>query len=282
MPFTVLTFNVFQLQFKGSRPRAQLALQAIEQADPDIIVLNEVFNRPGRALVSQLRAAGYSATPYLGGFGGAWTGVSGRRRGLRRLLGGGVYILSRFPIEAQHQHIYRAVARHTTEVLSNKGAVLVPLRPKGERMWVVGTHLHADERGNRHRERMAQLAELRAFVAATVPAGEPVVLAGDLNVEYYAADADGRPGPRGTDWQEASCAVGAPIASAGAVHGFTFDGIVNPLTHKDYPHYRNVLDYVCMLQPSDTMSVSTSTLHYEPGNEASDHFPVLATISSTN
>ena len=274
MTFTVLTFNIFQLQFKGSRPRARLALRAIKQADPDIVVLNEVFNRPGRELVTRLCAAGYHATPYLGGFSGPWAGVSGRRRGLGRLLGGGVYVLSRFPIEAQYQHIYRAVAQHTTEVLSNKGAVLIALRPAGQRMWVVGTHLHADERGSRHPERMAQLAELRAFVAATVPTREPVILAGDLNVEYY--DADGQPGP---DRMEASRAVGAPIAGD-TIHDCTFDGTVNPLTHKGSPQYRNVLDYVCMLQASGGLSITTTTLRYGPGHEASDHFPVLATVSS--
>ncbi len=272
MNVTVLTFNVFQLRLKGSRRRAALALQTIRQADPDIIVLNEVFNRPARALVGRLRSAGYHATPHLGGFGRGWTGVSGRPRGLRRIFGGGVYILSRIPIEAQRQHIYRTVAPRTTEVLSNKGAVLVALRCAGERLWLVGTHLHADEHGSRHAERMGQLAELRAFVAATVPTGETLILAGDLNVEYYSAD-----GQPGTDIQEASRAVGAPLAGD-AIHDFTFDGTTNPLTRKDYPNYRNVLDYICLLRPDRALTVRSTTLYYDAGQEASDHYPVLAKV----
>ena len=275
MNVTVLTFNVFQLRFKGSRRRAALALRTISQADPDIIVLNEGFNRPARALVGHLQSAGYHATPHVGGFGRGWTGVSGRPRGLRRIFGGGVYLLSRFPIEAQHQYIYRTVAPRTTEVLSNKGAVLVALRSAGERLWLVGTHLHADEHGSRHAERMGQLAELRAFVAATVPTGEPVILAGDLNVEYYGAD--GQPGP---GCPEASRAVGAPLAG-NPIHDFTFDGTTNPLTQKDYPGYRNVLDYICLLRPGRALTVRTTTLSPEPGHEASDHYPVLGNVTSS-
>jgi len=41
-----------------------------------------------------------------------------------------------------------------------------------------------------------------------------------------------------------------------------------------------VLDYVCMLQTSGGLSITTTTLRYGPGHEASDHFPVLATVSS--
>ncbi|MDQ2723525.1 MAG: endonuclease/exonuclease/phosphatase family protein, partial [Actinomycetota bacterium] len=222
MTLNLLTFNILQLQFKGSRRRAHLALRAIEQADPDVIVLNEAFNRTARAMVGRLRASGYHASPYLGGFGGGWTGVSGRRRGLRRVIGGGVYVLSRLPIEAQYQHIYRNVQRTTTEVLSNKGVVLVKLRIPDGPLWIAGTHLHADERGSRHAERMAQLAEIRAVVAATVPEGEPVVLAGDLNVEYF--DAHGRPG---TDRVQADRAVGGHLAPQEKIHEFTFDGTRN-------------------------------------------------------
>lgn len=275
MTLTVLTFNILQLQFKGSRRRARLALRAIQQPDPDVIVLNEAFNGTARRLVSRLRASGYHCTPYLGGFGGGWTAVSGRRRGLRRLIGGGVYVLSRLPIEAEYQHIYRNIRSRTTEVFSNKGAVLVKLHPHGEPLWVAATHLHADERGNCHPERLAQLAEIRALVAATVPSGEPVVLAGDLNVEFY--DADGRPG---ADQAEADRAVGGRIAPQERIHDFTFDGTLNALAHKDSADYRNVLDYVGVLQSrGPAVSITTTTLGFEPGHEASDHFPVLAAVT---
>lgn len=282
MTLTLLTFNILQLQLKGSRYRADAAFRTIIRADADVVVLNEAFNRTAHRLVVRLQGSGYQCTPYLGGFAGAWTGVSGRRRGARRLIGGGVYVLSRVPIEAQYQHVYRSVRRGTTEVFSNKGVVLVKLCPCGEPLWVAGTHLHADERGNCHPERMAQLAELRALVAATVPAGESAILAGDLNVEYYQANADGRPGVPGTAWGEANAAVGGQIAPQEVIHDFTFDGRVNTLTRKVSPHYRNVLDYVGILQTGGgALSISTTTLHFEPGPEPSDHFPVLATITST-
>jgi len=281
MTLTLLTFNILQLQLKGSRRRADAAFRTIIRSDADVVVLNEAFNRTAHRLVVRLQGSGYQCTPYLGGFGGAWTAVSGRRRGLRRFIGGGVYVLSRLPIEAQYQHLYRSVSRATTEAFSNKGVVLVKLRADDGPLWVAGTHLHADERGNRHAERMAQLGEIRTVVAAVVPAGEPVVLAGDLNAEYYTCDAEGRPGAVGTDWIEASRAVGGPVAPQEVIHDFTFDGETNALVHRTTPGYRNVLDYVGYLRASPPLSISTTTLCSQPGPQASDHFPVLATITTS-
>jgi hypothetical protein len=66
-----------------------LAFRAIEQAYPDVPVLNETFNRSTRRVVGQLRTEGYHVSFDLGGFGGPSTGLSGRRRGLHRPIGGG-------------------------------------------------------------------------------------------------------------------------------------------------------------------------------------------------
>lgn len=277
MSFTVLSFNILQLRFRGSRRRAQLALRAIEDAGADVVVLNEAFNRTSSKLVGRLRASGFHVSSYLGGFDGGWTATSGRRRGYRRMIGGGVYVASRFPIDAQFQHIYRAVAPGTTDsYLSNKGVLLVVLRVGATHVWVAGTHLQADEKGNRHAVRMAQLAELRAAVTALVPAGEPVILAGDLNVEYYAAD-----GGPSAEWAQACRALGG-FTGPEVMHDMTFDCVENPLAHGDSPSFRNVIDYIGVLDADDdppALSVTTRTLHFPLTQEASDHFPLLATVT---
>ncbi|WP_127782317.1 endonuclease/exonuclease/phosphatase family protein [Rhodococcus sp. X156] len=273
-PLLVMTFNLWQLRLRGSRHRAELALQAILDASPDVVVLNEAFNRPSRALVAQLRSAGYHCSPYLGGVGGRWAGVSGRRRGVRRLVGGGVFVLSRLPLQQCHQHVYRAVQRRTTSsVLENKGVVLVALGGAGAGTWVAGTHLQADERGDAHQVRMAQLAELRALVTATVPPEHTVVLAGDLNVAARATD--GR-------WAQACRVLGG--LTHGQLHEPTFDATRNPLTAAQHPGVREVLDHVGVLHrdgAAPRLRVSSTTLAPAADREASDHFPVLATITAT-
>lgn len=278
--FRLLTFNVLQLPVTGSGRRALLAGEAIEQADPDVIVLNEAFNRSSSRLVARLRESGYHGTPQVGHRAG-WDSSSGRRGMVSRLIGGGIHVLSRFPIAAHYSHTYRSYQSATTDALSNKGAALVSLSLPDGRVWLAATHLQANERGNRHGVRMAQLAELRAFVSKTVPARLPLLIAGDLNIEYFAADQHGRPGQVGTDHLDANTVVGGQIQPDGPIHGATFDGS-NPLTGRRYLHYSNVLDYVGHLNENGGRprpAIVTETLTYQPGEEASDHFPVLAKVT---
>ncbi len=119
-------------------------------------------------------------------------------------------------------------------------------------------------------------------MSQTAPKTVPMLLAGDLNIEYFAADQHGRPGPVGTDHVDANAVVGGRIQPDGPIHAATFDGTANPLTGRRYRHYSNVLDYVGHLNENGCRprpTISTRTLRYEPGREASDHhFPVLATV----
>lgn len=275
-----MTFNLLQLPLiGGSRRRARWAVQTIERADPDIVVLNEAFNAPARWLVTRLRATGYHATPHLGTHRGQWTSTSGRRGAASGLLGGGVYVLSRYPIMELHQHVYRAYRQRTADAWSAKGVALVALDTPDGRVWLAGTHLQADTRSNWHEVRLAQLAELRGLVSARVPVAEPVLLAGDLNIEYYTADAAGRPGSPGTDHRDAQHTVGGRLEPDGAMHHFTFDGTANPLIGSAFSQYRNVLDYVGQLGDAPRVTIRTETVGYEQGHVASDHFPVLAAIT---
>jgi endonuclease/exonuclease/phosphatase family metal-dependent hydrolase len=242
---SLLTFNILQLPFAGSARRASLAAQAILDAAPDVVVLNEAFNRHSRSLISKL--AGYHVTASFGD--------------RRWAVSSGIHVLSRLPIQASFSHTYAAYRPLTTDAFSNKGVMLVSL----DGLWIAATHLQADEHGRWHDVRMAQLAELRTFVTAHAPADQPVVIAGDLNVE--------RP-----DRAAAEAAIGGRLEQA---HAATFDGR-NPLTGRRYAAYAEVLDYVGFLDETGRRphpAISTETLVFQDGHEASDHYPVLARIN---
>ncbi|WP_163510834.1 endonuclease/exonuclease/phosphatase family protein [Fodinicola acaciae] len=254
---SLLTFNVLQLPLRGSARRASLALQVIRDADADIVVLNEAFNRHSRALISQL--TGYSVTAAAGG--------TGRRGYLSRMVGSGIHVLSRLPILESYAHTYEAYQPLTTDALSDKGVALLSFDVPGG-LWLAATHLQADERGHRHGVRLVQLAELRALVSAKAPADQPVLIAGDLNTEP-------------ADRRSANAAIDGRIEPSGRLHAATYDGR-NPLTGRRYAAYAEVLDYVGYLDETGRRphpKISTETLVFPPGREASDHYPVLARIT---
>ncbi|MFI6325012.1 sphingomyelin phosphodiesterase [Nonomuraea sp. NPDC050556] len=265
----LLTYNVLQCPvLDGSRARAAAALRTIERVAPDVIVLNEAFNMAARrVLLGGLLRAGYYATPQVGGWRQrqAWTGSSGDDRPWRRLVGGGVHILSRRPILLAYQHVYTVNQRGTQDALCNKGVALALI----DTTWVAGTHLQADEEpvpvADTHEVRMRQLAELRELVIRHVPPGEPVILAGDLNIEFHGGD----------HYLDAEKVLGGRLLPEGTMHEPTFD-CGNPLVARHYPGYSHVLDYVGSLN-GPAPHIATETLVSDFG---SDHYPVLATISS--
>lgn len=259
----ILTFNVWQLPVVSSRRRARLALELILRVAPDVVVLNEAFHlSPAGGLVAGLRAAGYHATGQVGRPGGAWTSVSGRRGTVGRLVGSGVYVLSRLPIGERHQHVYHASRAGTTDALANKGLALVSVGG----VWLAATHLQAHGHGSA--VRLAQLGELRTLVDRVVPAGEPVLLAGDLNIPYGA----------GPERAAANQVLGGRIEPDGPIHANTFDGATNPLIRKGSRQYRDVLDYIGEVR-SPAWRITTQTLTYPRGAEISDHYPVLGTAT---
>jgi endonuclease/exonuclease/phosphatase family metal-dependent hydrolase len=94
-----------------------------------------------------------------------------------------------------------------------------------------------------------------------------VLVVGDLNVEYY---------PDGRELAEAERTLGATI-STDPIHEPTFDGSLNRVLPTRYRTYRNVLDYIGSIGPS--LDITTRTLTDEKARDASDHFPVHATVT---
>jgi endonuclease/exonuclease/phosphatase family metal-dependent hydrolase len=291
---SLLTYNVLQnpvdSPLSGPR-RARAAARLVADLAPDVVVLNEVNGLSAAGLlVASLKKQGYAATPQVGSLtpASAWDGSTGRLRWSRRAAGGGVRVFSRLPILERHQHVYAAAQPGTWDNWANKGCVLVKLWAGESPLWVAATHLQADQSpvpaAETHAVRLAQLAEIRELVTARVPADQQVLIAGDLNVEYYSKDADGSPGEVAPAVAEAGQALGGRLEPDGPIHDHTFDGTTNPLAAKsDGPAYRNVLDYVGWVDETGSRPhpvIHTRTITGELADVASDHYPVVATVQA--
>lgn len=150
----------------------------------DVVVLQELFSRPyRRAIVDGLRRSpnGYAEASRM--VPGAWP-----------IAGGGVVILSRWPIRAGSVRpfadcaggIRDAAGATRNDCLANKGVVHVAIDKHGRTFHVFGTHMDAGRGAADRAARERQLHELADFVRAQgIPADEAVIIAGDMNIDRF-------------------------------------------------------------------------------------------------
>ena len=180
----VLTFNAALLpEFAASTGQSDRAANmASHLVGYDVLVLQELFiNRHRQALLAALLEA-YPYRTELVGLDGA--------RELPWRQDGGTVILSRWPIEREAQLLFGDVCSGS-DCLADKGVAYAAVR-KGTHVYHVFTTHAQSIYGRRVEEvRAAQFALLRTFVAAQkIPATEPVIVAGDLNVDAFTPELD--------------------------------------------------------------------------------------------
>jgi len=175
----LLTFNAALLPgVVASTNQAERArLMAPHLHGYDVLVLQELFVDAWRErLLSELESA-YPYRTELVGKDGA--------RGNPLRQDGGIVILSRWPITRQAQMTFGGVCSGS-DCLGDKGVAYAEVR-KGEFSYhVFGTHAQSEFGFRVEQVRAAQFALMRAFVDEQgIPASEPVILAGDFNVDAY-------------------------------------------------------------------------------------------------
>lgn len=193
----IMTYNIQQLGYANwmanhfEKERLALipeTILALEPA-PDVLVLQEVFTENSFEFLTTELAISY---PYHTEVVGQdcesadWTSVAGNCQKNTWKGNGGVFILSRWPIEEKHAYIYQAGRiSKTFDFLAQKGVVYASISVVGQgrtqQIHVLGTHLQADSES--HDIRMLQLKEMRRwFDKFEVAKSEAVILAGDFNV----------------------------------------------------------------------------------------------------
>jgi endonuclease/exonuclease/phosphatase family metal-dependent hydrolase len=175
---SVLAYNVYlrpRILFRdGQLARAALLPAAL--TGYDVLILSEVFDERAREiLLAGLKAEYPYATAVFGG--GGFTQSSG------------VVIASRWPIKRQARRAFGVCAG--TDCFADKGAVYAQIEKSGRRYSLFGTHTQAWPTRRSAAVRGRQFAILREFIdAQSIPAAEPVLIGGDLNVDRLTAPAE--------------------------------------------------------------------------------------------
>lgn len=190
----VLTYNAALLPaaVSSTRPAERVALMAPYLKGYDVLVLQEVFVDEWRErLLTELA----DAYPYRGEL----VGRDGAG-GFPFTEDGGIVILSRWPVVRQATMTFGPTCSGT-DCLADKGVAYVAVR-KGERTFhVFGTHAQSVYGFDPAAVRAAQFELFAGFVAGQdIPEDEPVLLAGDFNVNAYSPELESMLRTLGASW----------------------------------------------------------------------------------
>ncbi|GAA2750281.1 sphingomyelin phosphodiesterase [Kitasatospora cinereorecta] len=287
-PLNVLTYNVF-LMSTGLYPNWGQAYRAkaIAGADffqgHDVVVLQEAFdNAASDALTAQASAAYPYHTPVVGRSTSGWDATGGSYSSTTP-EDGGVTLLSKWPILHKEQYVYKDACG--SDWWSNKGFVYAVLNVDGQRTHVVGTHLQSTDSGCASGRpatvRAAQLDAMKAFLdSKRIPADEPIVVAGDLNInshdsEYPALLAHGNLAPATTrdGWANSFDTVDNSIA-AYRYPGEPKEDLDYVLYRADHARPQNYTNTVHRFH-SSPWTVSSWGRSYTY-SDLSDHYPLIA------
>ncbi|MEU9852758.1 sphingomyelin phosphodiesterase [Streptomyces sp. NPDC047974] len=282
----VLTYNAFLFSKTlypnwGQDHRARAIPAAPFFQGQDVVVIQEAFdNSSSDALKANAAAAYPHQTPVMGRSKTGWDATSGAYSATTP-EDGGVTILSKWPIVRKEQYVYKDACG--ADWYSNKGFVYSVLDVNGSRVHVVGTHAQSTDPGCSAGEaaqmRSRQFKAMDAFLdAKNIPAGEQVIVAGDMNVDS-----------RTPEYATMLADAGLAGADARTGHPYSFDTELNSIAADRYPDDpREDLDYVLyragnarpanwtnhvVLESSAPWSVSSWGTTYTYTN-LSDHYPV--------
>ncbi|SED13221.1 Endonuclease/Exonuclease/phosphatase family protein [Streptomyces misionensis] len=294
------TAIVDSTQNEKAAQRTPVIESVVRAHGADVVVLDEDFNNTSTAdIVAELSDLYPYHTPVVGQTcsGGGWNGISGDCSDSPFVINGGTMILSKYPITAQYAHVFANSAYGTWDYHANKGAALVRIDKGGTESWVIGTHLQADESGTStdttQATRLAQLGEIRSWADGIAGTDAPVLIGGDLNVEYYGGRSRG-------DYDHAQTAVNGVLGTPATDPAQTLRTMDCPVSAwcqymsgvESFPKdYRDDLDYIGYLNapgrpvPSAVSPVRTD---FDPQsgwsagqtdtNAPSDHYPVETTF----
>ncbi|WP_406195495.1 sphingomyelin phosphodiesterase [Kitasatospora sp. NBC_01560] len=284
----VLSYNVFLMSKNlypnwGQDYRARAIAAAPVFQGQDVVVLQEAFdNAASDLLTSQASAAYPYHTPVVGRSTSGWDATGGSFSSTTP-EDGGVTLLSKWPILRKEQYVFKDACG--SDWWSNKGFVYAVLNVNGVRTHVIGTHLQSTDTGCSAGQpaavRAAQLRTMKAFIdGKNIPAAEPVVIAGDLNIDSH-----------GTEYP--SLLSNANVAPADTRDGWanSFDTVDNSIAAYRYPgEPKEDLDYVLYRADHARPASYTNTVarfHSSPWTvsswgtsytytDLSDHYPLTA------
>ncbi len=284
----VLTYNTFLMSTSlypnwGQEHRAQEIASADFFRGNDVVVLQEAFDNSASDHLKARAQSDYPyQTPVVGRSKDGWDATGGNYSATAP-EDGGVTVLSKWPIVRKEQVVFKDACG--ADWWSNKGFAYVVLNVNGTKVHVVGTHAQSTDSGcgagEAAADRSKQFQQIDAFLdAKNIPAGEQVMLAGDLNVDS-----------RSAEYRSLLADADVAPADSRTGHPYSFDTRENSIAAYRYPtDPREDLDYVLhrngharpqgwsntvVKERSAPWTVSSWGKEYTYTN-LSDHYPVIA------
>ncbi|KAG5457932.1 MAG: Endonuclease/exonuclease/phosphatase [Olpidium bornovanus] len=324
---SVVSYNIYQMSrylfpnwAQDLRVRRLLEIKFIR--DHDVIVFQEAWDGQSRKiLLDGLRDLGYAhQTPLTGNGPAGWDEFGGRY--CRACpYSGGVVIVSKWEITYKANRVFADACGF--DWFSNKGFAYARIKLPFANLHLIGTHMQSEDQGCSSRTpravRESQLREMSEWLAARgIPEDEPVIFAGDFNVdrplgeELGVDDGDGDlrraerrqgtpAGPGPADLEEYEKAL--EILSACPARQFdgtryTWDPRTNSIArHINPAGPREYLDHVLFRRGHENIpgmklamslqsALNVKTDPYEVGvlpvaneyDDISDHYPVVFTV----
>ncbi len=213
----VLGYNIWATTIYGSKKvDTRLQLMPAMMAGYDVLVLTEVFDAaPSDKLLQALRAE----YPYQ----------TGDIFKAGKLMPSGTRILSRWPIEREDSYAYDAC--DGIQCAATRGVIYARINKAGKAYNLFATHTQSSDDDANRNARLAQLAEMGQYIQSlNIPANEPVLMAGDYNVNKIGL-------PQDRDQMESLLQAQEPENLG---HNLSYDSATNHWAEAPYLEY---LDY---------------------------------------
>ena len=213
----VLGYNIWATTIYGSKKvDTRLQLMPAMMAGYDVLVLTEVFDAaPSDKLLQALRAE----YPYQ----------TGDIFKAGKLMPSGTRILSRWPIEREDSYAYDAC--DGIQCAATRGVIYARINKAGKAYNLFATHTQSSDDDANRNARLAQLAEMGQYIQSlNIPADEPVLMAGDYNVNKIGL-------PQDRDQMESLLQAQEPENLG---HNLSYDSASNHWAEAPYLEY---LDY---------------------------------------
>lgn len=305
---SVGTYNVWMMPrivsaFTSVSPKKNTRARLIADVLPpcDVWVFTECFDHRARAiLLDKLKAAGYFYfSPTVGH-------KRLKRENMRKVLNGGVVLASKYPIVTVRIKLFKEACLGADK-LADKGVLYCKVLKDGLPVHIFSTHLQAwsdpPSRAMR-RTQMVMIADFIKSLSGIDPVNDPVLIVGDLNVNYWLNKTDHEYDEMLSVFNASDPSVVAATRQASAVstttslgdpkraRQFSFDPRLNALAADGLSTDGSLelLDFVLVSrahrQPSTAQSwvapLTTSTpwnWRKQPQHNLSDHFPVVSAFT---
>lgn len=260
----ILAWNIYMLpkaiRKSGQMLRVEPIAKALNDAQYDILILQETFYRKAKCALSTALKSGY---PYQVG------PANNKKRGIK--LNSGVMIFSKSPIDFVEEIQFKRSSG--PDKMARKGALMVSLKKNKKNIQIVGTHLQADESNKKDKIRISQYAEINQLLQRNVDAANFQILAGDFNTKK-------------SDNKLYNIMIDTLQVSDASLEGdiqYSYNTITNDLS-KNKKTYHEILDYI-FIKNNKLNSIHTNRKvvaftyqWHKKHKDLSDHYAVEATI----